>query len=165
MAQVALASGDPGAGPVDALGQGVDAQPGPFGVGQPVDGQPPGDVVDRGADPRDLRVIGVPVGHEELVETGADQLGQRHVMLQAERQGDGVGADQAGRAGAVLAPVDEDLAEAPVVPLVGGEQEGFGADGDGGGVSDAAPGQVRVLVPSNTYHHGLASELVYEMTD
>jgi RimJ/RimL family protein N-acetyltransferase len=38
--------------------------------------------------------------------------------------------------------VDEDLAEAPVVPLVGGEAEGFGADGDGGRVSAAAPGLV-----------------------
>jgi hypothetical protein len=61
--------------------------------------------------------------------------------------------------------VDEDLAEAPVVPLVGGEAEAFGADGDAGGVSAAAPGQVCVLVPPSTYHHGLASELVYEMTD
>jgi hypothetical protein len=61
--------------------------------------------------------------------------------------------------------VDEDLAEAPVVPLVGGEAEGFGADGDGDRVSAAAPGQVRVLVPPNTYHHGLISELVYEMSD
>jgi hypothetical protein len=64
----------------------------------------------------------------------------------------------------VLAPVDEDLAEAPVVPLVGGEAEGFGANSDGGGVSAAAPGQVRVLVPANAYHHGLISELAYEMT-
>jgi len=150
---------------VDALGQRVDAQLGPLGVGQPVDGQAPGDVVDRGADPRDLRVVGVPVRHEELVEPGPDQLAQRHVMLQADRQGDGVGVHQAGRAGAVLAPVDEDLAEAPVVPLVGGEAEEFGADGDAGGVSAATPGQARVLVPPSTYHHGLASELVYEMTD
>jgi hypothetical protein len=59
--------------------------------------------------------------------------------------------------------VDEDLAEAPVVPLVGGEAEEFGADGDAGGVSDAAPGQVRVMVPPSTYHHGFPSELVYEM--
>jgi hypothetical protein len=86
-------------------------------------------------------------------------------MLQPERQGNGVGVHQAGRAGAVLTPVDEDLTEAPVVLLVGGEAEAFGADGDRGGVSAAPPGQVRVLVPPNTYHHGLASELVYEMSD
>jgi hypothetical protein len=61
--------------------------------------------------------------------------------------------------------VDEDLAEAPVVPLVGGEAEAFGLDGDGGGMSAAAPGQVRVLVPPNAYHHGLFSELVYEISD
>jgi hypothetical protein len=61
--------------------------------------------------------------------------------------------------------VDEDLAEAPVVLLVGGQAEALGADGDRGGVSAAAPGQVHVLVPPNTDHHGLASELVYEMSD
>jgi hypothetical protein len=59
--------------------------------------------------------------------------------------------------------VDEDLTEAPVFPLVGGQAEAFGADGDGGGVSAAAPGRVRVQGPANTYHHGHISELVYEM--
>ncbi len=80
-------------------------------------------------------------------------------MLQAQGQGDGVGADQASCAGAVLAPVDEDLAEAPVVALVGGEAEPFGANGHGGGVSTATPGHT----PTNASHHGLPPELVYEM--
>jgi len=95
----------------------------------------------------------VPVGHEELVESGADEVGERHLVLQAQGQGDGVGADQASGAGAVLAPVDEDLTEAPVVALVGGEAEPFGADGDGGGVSAATPGHMR----TNANHHDLAS--------
>jgi hypothetical protein len=95
----------------------------------------------------------VPVRHEELVESGADEIGERHLVLQAQGQGDGVGADQAGGAGAMLAPVDEDLAEAPVVALVGGEAEPFDADGDGGGVSAATPGHM----PTNANHHGLAS--------
>jgi hypothetical protein len=47
--------------------------------------------------------------------------------------------------------VDEDLAEASVVPLVGGEAEPFGGDGDGGGVPDATPGHM----PTNAHHHDL----------
>ena len=144
---------DPGAGPLDAFGEGVDAECGALGIRQPVDGQAAGDVVDRGADPRDLRVVGVAVGHEELVKPGADEIGERHLVLQAQGQGDSVGVDQAGGAGAVLAPVDEDLTEAPVVALVGGEAEPFGADHDGGGVSAATPGHM----PTNANHHGLAS--------
>ena len=93
------------------------------------------------------------VGHEELVKGGADEIGERHLVLQAQRQGDGVGADQAGRTGAVLAPVNEDLTEAPVVALVGGEAEPFGADHDGGGVSAATPGHM----PTNANHHGPSS--------
>jgi hypothetical protein len=61
--------------------------------------------------------------------------------------------------------VDEDLAEAPVFVLVGGEAEALGADGDGGCVSAATPGRVRVLGPANAYHHGHISELVSEMSD
>ena len=144
---------DPGAGAVDAFGEGVDAECGALWVGQPVDGQAAGDVVDRGPHPGDLRVVGVPVGHEELVESGTDEVGERHLVLQAQGQGDGVGADQAGGAGAVLAPVDEDLAEAPVVALVGGEAEPFDANHDGGGVSAATPGHM----PTNANHHGPAS--------
>ena len=53
------------------------------------------------------------------------------------------------------------VAEAPVVPLVGGEAETFGADGDGDGVSAAMPGPG----PASDHHHGLVSELVYEMSD
>ena len=47
-----------------ALGQRVDPERGAVGVRQPVDGQAAGDVVDRGPDPGDLRVVGAPVGHE-----------------------------------------------------------------------------------------------------
>jgi len=73
----------------------------------------------------------VPVRHEELVKSGANEVGERHLVLEAQGQGDGVSAHQAGGAGAVLAPVDEDLAEASVVAPVGGEAEPFGADHDG----------------------------------
>ena len=63
----------PGTGLLDALGERVHAERGPVGVWQPVDGQAAGDVIDGGADPGDLRVVGVAVGHEELVEAGAEQ--------------------------------------------------------------------------------------------
>ena len=72
-----------------------------------------------------------------FAEPGADEVGQRNLMLQAQGQGDGVRLRQAGTAAAVLAPVDEHLAEAPVVALVGGDPESLGVDGDRGGVSAA----------------------------
>ena len=144
---------DPGADSVDALGEGVDAERSALGVRQPVDGQAAGDVVDRGAHPGDLRVVGMAVGHEELAEPGANEIGERHLVLQAQAQGDGVAADQSGGTGAVLAPVDEDLAEVTVVALVGGEAESFGADCEGGGVSAATPGHV----PPNARHNNPAS--------
>ncbi len=149
---------DPGAGALDAFGEGVYAERGALGKRQPVDGQAAGDVVDRGPHPGDLRVVGMPVGHEELVKPVADKVGEWHLVLQPQGQGNGIGADQAGRAGAMLAPVDEDLAEAAVGALVGGEAEPFGANADSGGVSNATPGHL----PTNANHHGLASELVYE---
>jgi hypothetical protein len=135
--RVYVVPGHPGAGSLDALGQRVDAERGAIGVGQPVNGEAAGDVIDRGADPGDLRVVGAAVGHEGLVKPGADEVGQRNLMLQAQGQGDGVHVHQAGAAAAVLAPVDEHLAEAPVVTLVGGDPEPLGVDGDRGGVSAA----------------------------
>jgi hypothetical protein len=55
-------------------------------------------------------------------------------MQQAHGQRGGVHAHQARTAGAVLAPVDEDLAKAAVVTLVGGDREALDVDSDGGGV-------------------------------
>jgi hypothetical protein len=138
---------------VNAFGERVDAERGALRVWQPVDGQATSDVVDRGPHPGNLRIVGVPVGHEDQVKPRADEVGERHLVLQAQGHGDRVGADQAGGARTVLAPVDEDLAEAAVVTLVGGEVEPFGANGDGGGVSTATPGHA----PTNANHHGLAS--------
>ncbi len=34
------------------------------------------------------------VGHEELVKSRADEVRERHLVLQAQGQGDGIGADQ-----------------------------------------------------------------------
>jgi hypothetical protein len=110
----------PGAGLLDAFGERVNAERGAIGVRQPVDGQAAGHVVDRGANPRDLRIVGAAVRHEELVKPRPDEVSQRHLMLEADGQRDGVNVHQARTAGAVLAPVDENLAEAPVVALVGG---------------------------------------------
>jgi hypothetical protein len=70
-------------------------------------------------------------------------------MRQAGGQRDGVRAHQARGAAAVLAPVDEDLAQVSVVALVGGEIEPFRADGHDRGVS-AAPLR---HVPLNTRSH------------
>ena len=88
---------DPGAGSVDAFGERVDAERGALGVWQPVDGQAAGDVVDRGPHPGDLRVVGVPVGHEDQVKSGADEIGERHLVLQAQGQGDRIGAESGRR--------------------------------------------------------------------
>jgi hypothetical protein len=133
----------------DALGTGKDPERGAIGIRQPVDGQAPRHVIDRRADPRDLRVVGTPVGPEVLAEPGADQLGERHAMPQAHGQRDGVGIGQARAAGTVLAPVDEHLTETAVVTLVGDEMEAFRADGHGRGVADATPRHL----PLNTRHH------------
>src|SRR2546430_12705185 len=46
--------------------------------------QAPGDVVDRGADPGDLRVVRVPVRHEELAEPGADRSEEHTSELQSQ---------------------------------------------------------------------------------
>ncbi len=143
------------------FGEGVDAERGAIGIRQPVDGQAAGDVIDRGADPGDLRIVGVAVGHEELAKAMADEVSQRHLMLEARGEGDGVHVHQAGTAGAVLAPVDEDLPEASIGTLISGEIELLRADGHGGGVSAATPWHL----PTNAYHHGAASELIYELTD
>jgi hypothetical protein len=73
---------------------------------------------------------------------------------QAGRQGRGVGVEQACAGAAVLAPADEDLAEASVLTLVGGQAQPFGADGYGDGMPGA---------PHTTDRHHLLSELVYEL--
>jgi hypothetical protein len=91
----------------------------------------------------------VAVGHEELVKPGTDEVGQRHLMPQAHRQGGGVHGRQPRAAGAVLAPLDENLAQASVVPLVGGETETFRADDHRGGVSMATSRQR----PTDVHHH------------
>jgi hypothetical protein len=135
--RLARPGGHPVAGSLHALGQRVHAELGPVGIWQPVDGQATGDVVDRGADPGDLRVVSMAVGHEELVKPGADEVGERNLMLQAQGQGEGVGVRQAGTAAAVRAPLDEHLAQAPVVTLIGGDPESLGVDGDGDGASAA----------------------------
>jgi hypothetical protein len=124
-----------------AFGQRVDPERGAVGIRKPVQGQAPGDVVNRGPDPGNLRIIGAPVRQEVLTKARPDQLRERHPVPQADRECDGVGAHQARAAGAVLAPVEEDLAQASVVPLVGGEVEPFRADGHGRGVSAATPWQ------------------------
>jgi hypothetical protein len=81
----------------------------------------------------------MPVGREELTKARADQLSKRDPVREADGERDGVRAHQARGGGAVLAPVDEDLAEASVVALVGGEVEPFSTDGNGRGVSAAPP--------------------------
>ncbi len=134
-----------------ALVRGVDPERGAVGIRQPVDGQAPGNVVDRGPDPGNLRVVGTPVRQEVLVEPGPDQLGERNPVPQADRQRDGVRAHQARTAGAVLAPVDEDLTQASVVALVGGEVEPFSVNGHGRGVPAAMPGH-RSLNPRRHNH-------------
>jgi AcrR family transcriptional regulator len=134
---LALPGGHPGAGSLHALGQPVDAERGPVGIWQPVNGQAASDVIDRGADPGDLRVVSAAVGHEELIKPWADEVGKGNLMLQAQGEGDGVHVHQASAAAAVLAPVDEHLAETSVVTLVGSDPEPLGVDGDRGGVSAA----------------------------
>ncbi len=148
----------PGTRLPDAFGEAEHSDRGALGVRQPVDGQAPGDVVDRGADPRDLRVVGVPVRHEILPESRADEIGQRHPLLQAHGQSGGIHAHQPRSAAAVLAPVDEHLAEAAVVALVSGNNEPLRVDRDGGGV--AAP--VSCQGPANANHYEISSELIYE---
>jgi hypothetical protein len=81
-----------------------------------------------------------------------DQLGERNPVRQARGQSNGVRADQPSGAGAVLAPLDEDLAEASVVALVGGEIEPFHADGHGRGVSAAPPRHVPLSARSHNHH-------------
>jgi hypothetical protein len=71
---------------------------------------------------------------------------------QADRQRYGKRGQQARAAGAVLSPVDEDLAQAPVVTLVGGEVEPFRADGHGRGV----PAATSRHLPLSTRHHRLS---------
>jgi len=61
------------------------------------------------------------IGQEVLTKPRPDQVGQRHPVLQARRERDRVGGHQARTARPVLAPVDEDLAQAPVIALVGRE--------------------------------------------
>src|SRR5579859_1766428 len=147
----------PEAGP---FGRRVDPERGAVQVRQPVDGQAPGNVVHRGPGPGNLRVVGAPVRQEVLAEPGPDQLGKGNTVPQADRERDGVGAGQARAAGAVLAPVEEDLAQASVVVLVGGEVEPFRADGHGRGVSAAAP---RHGSPDTKSHHS-SSEIIYELS-
>src|ERR1017187_8753768 len=60
----------------------------------------------------------------------------------ANRQGDGVEVHQAGGRLALLAPLDEHLAEGAVLAAVGGQVEPFSADGPGGGTARAPPGHV-----------------------
>jgi hypothetical protein len=78
------------------------------------------------------------VGQEVLIKSRPDQVGQRHPVLQAGRERDRVGSHQACTARTVLAPVDEHLAQAPVIALVGRDREPLQADGHGHGVP-AAP--------------------------
>jgi hypothetical protein len=94
----------------------------------------------------------VPVGQEGLAKPRPDQLGERNPVRQARGQRDGVRAHQAGGAAAVLAPVDEDFAQAAVVALVGGEKEPFRADGHDRGVS-AAPLRHAPLNARSHDHH------------
>src|ERR1700744_4531629 len=133
----------------------MDAERGAFRVGQPVDGQPAGDVVGRRPYPGNLRVVRVAIRHEILVQPGADEVSQWHPLPQAYRQGDGVAAEQPRGARARLAPVDEDLAEAPVLMAVRGEMEPLVCDLHADGVSAASPGQL----PAGLRHHGLPPNL------
>jgi hypothetical protein len=88
------------------------------------------------------------VGQEVLVKPGADQFGQRDPVLQARRKRERIGGHQAGTGSPVLAPVDEHLAQAPVIVLASGEREPLRADGHGRGVPAATRWQ---LLP-NTRH-------------
>jgi hypothetical protein len=103
----------------------------------------------------------MPVGREELTKAGPDQLGKRDPVREADGERDGVRAHQARGGGAVLAPVNEDLAKASVVALVGGEAETFSADGHGRGESAAPPGHL----PLHTRHDQQTStETIYELS-
>jgi hypothetical protein len=125
-----------------ALGDGVDAEPVAGLVGQVLERQLAGDVVDDGGREADLLVVGHPGRLEAHVHELRDVRLERHAVLQADRDADRERVEQTGQRRALLAELDEDLAEPVTRVLAGGEVAGRVTDGERDRLRRAGLGQL-----------------------